>query len=69
MTKADTKLYLEASQRLIAELRETERSLLEQGGSLSNITLLCPDRLASFEQATSYLGAYAVRQFMDSWAP
>ena len=69
MTKADTKLYLEASQRLIAELRETERSLRAQGGSHSNITLLCPERLASFEQSTSYLGAYAVRQFMDSWAP
>ena len=59
--QADSELYLAASSRLLDALRGMESTLRAEG---HNLTLLCPERLAAYQQETSYLGAFSLRQFM-----
>lgn len=67
LTANDARLYLAASTRLVASLRQMEETLHAEG--YANFTLLCDDRLASYQKETSYLGAMALRQAWGDLLP
>lgn len=67
LTATDTKLYLAAANRLIAELRAMETLIRTEAGAGANFSLLCPERLAHFQRDTSYVSAFALRQFIGRW--
>ena len=46
----------------MAAINAAERTLAAEG--YNNVTLLCPDRLEGYQRETSYLGAFALREFL-----
>lgn len=69
LTAADTKLYVAAAQRLLATLKGMQAAIRRESPAWEGFTLLCPARLERLMTKTSYLGNFALRQFIDNARP